>query len=108
MMTAVFFTALATSPEELYKSHPGFKQWEFDRFEANLKRLAKVVEKDKKNLAFEEEAFKHEQNHFPQNDLGNRGYPNLGVSLCQQAYKRGREEWSGVSNQAIRITVDER
>lgn len=77
----------STSPEELYKSHPGFKQWEFDRFEANLKRLAKVVEKDKKNLAFEEEAFKHEQNHFPQNDLGNRGYPLWGYHSANRLIK---------------------
>ena len=69
MMTAVFFTALA------------LRSLEFDRFEANLKRLAKVVEKDKKNLAFEEEAFKHEQNHFPQNVWAIGGIHFGGITL---------------------------
>ena len=83
----------STSPEELYKSHPGFQQWELEQFEAYLKRLAKVVKKDKKNLAFEEKAFQHEQNHFPQNDLGNRGYPLWGYhsanSLMKEDVKSG-------------------
>ena len=80
--------------KEIYKLHAGFQQWEFKAFKNNYRSQQKAVQAEIELLEFEDDAFLKEQISFPQNELGNRGYPLWGYhpanGLLKNDVKSGR------------------
>ena len=76
------------TPKEVYNSHPEFKQYDPERFKANLRELRKAVKKRKKIVEEDERQFWQQQFTNPRKELTSKGDP-FGTPIKQkQALKR--------------------